>query len=192
MTAQVACAKCGKPVSARIARRMKGLCLACLGRETTHTRKGPFYLFYNCLIERVHNSTEGFGGLSEAEKLYWAVALLRNEINNGGFHQYFFNSSGSYYDYAEKGLVAVGAVQTLDLLRRAKEIVFPTIPVPVDTEVRRNLLPVVEPDSPNPEWERKLDELDQRFYANSDNLTPRLEAFAREQGLVSDQADRDS
>ena len=192
MTAQVACAKCGKPVSARIARRMKGLCLACLGRETTHTRKGPFYLFYNCLIERVHNTADGFGGLSEAEKLYWAVALLRNEINNGGFHQYFFNSSGSYYDYAEKGLVAVGAVQTLDLLRRAKEIVFPTIPVPVDTEVRRNLLPVVEPDSPNPEWERKLDELDQRFYANSDNLTPRLEAFAREQGLVSDQADRDS
>jgi Domain of unknown function (DUF4375) len=86
----------------------------------------------------------------------------------------------------------MGAVQTLDLLRQAKEIVFPTIPVPVDTEVRRNLLPVVEPDSPNPEWERKLDELDQRFYAKSDNLTPRLEAFAREQGLVSDQADRDS
>jgi Domain of unknown function (DUF4375) len=192
MTAQVACVECGKPVSARIARRMKGLCLACLGRETTHTRKDPFYLFYNSLIERVHNSADGFGGLSEAEKLYWAVALLRNEINNGGFHQYFFNSSGSYYDYAEKGLVAVGAVQTLDLLRQAKETVFPTIPVPVDTEVRRNLLPVVEPDSPNPEWERKLDELDQRFYANSDNLTPRLEAFAHEQGLVSDQADRDS
>jgi hypothetical protein len=89
MTAQVACAKCGKPVSARIARRMKGLCLACLGRETTHTRKGPFYLFYNCLIERVHNTADGFGGLSEAEKLYWAVALLRNEINNGGFTSTF-------------------------------------------------------------------------------------------------------
>lgn len=94
MTAQVACVKCGKPVSARIARRTQGLCLACLGRETTHTRTDPFYLFYNSLIERVHNSVDGFAGLSEAEKIYWAVALLRNEINNGGFHQYFFNSSG--------------------------------------------------------------------------------------------------
>lgn len=62
----------------------------------------------------------------------------------------------------------------------------------MDTEVRRNPLPIVEPDSPNPEWARKLDELDHRFYANSDNLTPRLEAFAREQGLVSDQGDGDS
>jgi len=157
-----------------------------------HARKNPSYLFYNSLIERVHNSADGFGGLSEAEKLYWAVALLRNEINNGGFDQYFFNSSGSYYDYAEKGLVAVGAVQTLELLRQAKDIVFPTIPVPVDTEVRRNLLPVVEPDSPNPEWARKLNELDHRFYGDSDNLTARLEAFAREHGLVSDQSDRDS
>jgi hypothetical protein len=66
------------------------------------------------------------------------------------------------------------------------------MPVPVDTEVRRNLLPIVQPDSPNPEWARKLDELDQCFYANSDNLNPRLETFAREQGLVSAQVEADS
>ena len=192
MSAQVACVKCGKPVSARIARRMEGLCLSCLGRTTNTTRENPFYLFYNSLIDRVHNSADGFNGLSDDEKLYWAVALFRNEVNNGGFHQYFFNSSGSYYEYAEKGLVAVGALHTLDLLRQAKEVVFPGVPVPVDTEVRRNLLPVFEPDSPNPEWSRVLNGLDQRFYANTDNLTPRLEAFARQQGLVSDQGSADS
>jgi len=192
MTAQVACVECGKPVSARLARRMKGLCLTCSNRETHHTIKDPFYLFYNSLIERVHNSADGFDGLSDAERLYWSVALLRNEINNGGFHQYFFNSSGSYYEYAEKGLVRLGALQTLDLLRQAKEIVFTGVPVPVDTEIRRDLIPVVEPDSPTPEWARKLDELDQRFYADADNLTPRLEAFAREHRLVSDQGDSSS
>ncbi len=37
---------------------------------------------------------------------------------------------------------------------------------------------------PEPEWARKLNELDNRFYANSDNLTSRLETFACEQGLV--------
>ena len=65
--------------------------------------------------------------------------LLRNEVNNGGFHQYFVTSSGSYYGYAEKGLVAFGATQALDLLRRAKHILFPAISVPVDTETRRRL-----------------------------------------------------
>jgi hypothetical protein len=49
MTAQVACVECGKPVSERIARRMKGLCSDCLGRETKYTRTNPFNLFYNSL-----------------------------------------------------------------------------------------------------------------------------------------------
>jgi Domain of unknown function (DUF4375) len=145
----------------------------------------PLLLVLQLFIERVHNAVAASTDSSDAEKLYWTVALLRNEVNNGGFHQYFFNSSGSYYEYGEKGLVTLGALQTLDLLRQAKEIVFPGVSVPADTEIRRNLLPVVEPDSPSPEWARKLDELDQRFYANADNLTPRLEAFARQQGLVS-------
>jgi len=149
------------------------------------TKTNAFYLLYNSLVQRVHDSPNGFGGLSDPEKLYYAVALLRNEVNNGGFDQYFFNSSGSYYNYAEKGLVAIGAMQTLELLRQAKDIVFPAIPVPEDTQTRRELLSTIESDTLNPEWSRKLDELDQRFYANSDNLTPRLEAFAREQGLIN-------
>jgi len=161
-------------------------------RKMKHTKTNPFYLLYNSLIERVQRSPGGFGGLSEPEKLYYAVALLRNEVNNGGFDQYFFNSSGSYYNYAEEGLVAIGATHTLELLRQAKEIVFPAISVPQDTQTRRELLPAIEPDTPSPEWSRKLDELDQRFYANSDNLTPRLEAFAREQGLISAQRNADS
>jgi uncharacterized protein DUF4375 len=149
-------------------------------------RTNPFYLLFDSLIKRVHDSADGFGNLSEPEKIYYSVALLRNEINNGGFHQYFFNSSGSYYDHAERGLLLLGSTQTLELLRQAKEIVFPTISVPVDTETRRDLLPALEPDAPTPEWFRRLDELDQQFYASPDDVTPRLKAYAREQRLVSE------
>ncbi|HEV2732862.1 MAG TPA: DMP19 family protein [Terriglobales bacterium] len=152
--------------------------------KVKHTKTDPFYLLYNSLIERVHHSPGGFGGLSEPEKLYYAVALLRNEVYNGGFDQYFFNSSGSYYNHAEKGLLEIGAIQTLELLRQAKDIIFPAVSVPEDTQTRRELLSTIESDTPSPESSSKLDELDQRFYANSDNLTPRLEAFAREQGLI--------
>lgn len=154
------------------------------------TRSSPFYLLYGSLINRVHNSPGGFNALSEAEKLYYATMLLRNEVGNGGFDQYFFNSSGSSYLYAEKGLIEIGATQTLELLRQAKNIVFPTAPVPTDTETRRNLLPSFDPDGPVPEWSTKLDHLDQRFYADPDGLTHRLEAFARKHGLVSTHDDQ--
>ena len=109
----------------------------------------------------------------------------RNEVNNGGFHQYFINSSGSYYGYAEEGVIALRATHTLELLRLAKGILFPTISVPVDTEMRRRIIPIVEVGASTPEWANKLDELDRRFYADSENLTSRLKAFARQQGLVS-------
>jgi Domain of unknown function (DUF4375) len=88
-------------------------------------------------------------------------------------------------------LLEVGATQTPELLRRAKDIVFPTTPVPAETETRRDQVPVADPDDPAPEWLQELDELDQRFYADADGLTPRLEAFARQHGLVSAPEDAD-
>jgi Domain of unknown function (DUF4375) len=69
--------------------------------------------------------------------------------------------------------------QTLGLLRQAKEIVFPEIPVPTDTKERRSTIP-----EPTPNLMTKLDELEQRFYRMADTLTPKLEDFARQHGLV--------
>jgi hypothetical protein len=76
----------------------------------------------------------------------------------------------------------LGAQHTLEVLRQAKEIIFPEVAVPVDTETRRSVMPPL--DDPEPEWARKLNELDQKFYNSPDDITPRLEAFAREQGLI--------
>src|SRR5438309_8674082 len=62
------------------------------------------------------------------------------------FHQLLLpNSSGSYYNHAENGLIAVDAMHMLELLREAKDILFPTMSAPVDTEMRRQLIPVAEP-----------------------------------------------
>ena len=147
----------------------------------------PFYTFFLGLIDRVVDSPSGFNGLSEPEKLCYAVALVRDEVYNGGFHQYFFNSSGSYYNYAENGLVRLGATQILELLRLAKEIVFPLTPVPMDMKTRRLLIPI--PGYPLPDWAEKLNEIDRRFNACPDEITPRLEAYAREHKLVPPKKD---
>src|SRR5260370_2494459 len=84
MIDQVPCAQCGAPVSASTVRTMNGLCISC---KMKRTRTDPFHVFYNSLIDRVRHSRGGFDLLSEPEKLYFTVMLLRNEVNNGGFHQ---------------------------------------------------------------------------------------------------------
>jgi hypothetical protein len=133
-------------------------------------------VLYSSLIDRVCNLPGGFGALSNPEKFYYALTLFQNEVNNGGFHQFFFNSSGSYYDFVEKGLATLDESQTRELLQRAKEIVFSEMPVPVEVGIRRDLMRNCAPS--------QLDELDRSFYSNPDTLTPKLKAFAREQGLV--------
>jgi endogenous inhibitor of DNA gyrase (YacG/DUF329 family) len=170
---KVACAECGKPVSTKLAARRNGLCLQC------SVKRSPFFVLYGSLIERVCNSPSGFEGLSDPEKNYYALTLFENEVNNGGFHQFFFNSLGSYYERIEKGLVAFDEPQLLEVLHRAKQIVFPEMAVPLDTAPRRKLLPALGSD-----LGMRLDELDQKFYRASSNLRAKLERFAREQGLI--------
>jgi Domain of unknown function (DUF4375) len=154
--------------------------------EREEMRTDPFRKLWLSLVERENSPAGGFEMLSEAEKLYYAVGLLELEVYNGGFHQYFFNSSGSSYSYAEKGLISLGAIQTVELLRQAKEVLFPSMAVPVDTGARRRLIPLdADSDEPAPDWTHRLDELDRRFWADSENLGTRLKAFAREHELVS-------
>jgi|SRR5579862_3769950 len=167
---KVPCIECGKPVSVKLASKRNGLCLRC------SAQRNPFFVLYSSLIDQVCNSPGGFEALPEAERVYYALTLFQNEVNNGGFHQFFFNSSGSYYELIENGLISFDEPQTLELLHRAKQTVFPEIPVPVEIEERRESMKDCEPS--------KLDELDQQFYRLPDSLSPKLQTFAREKGLV--------
>ena len=93
-------------------------------RERDLDKIDPFRKLWRELVRRVYETDLGYAGLSDAEKKYFAVGLLEGEVYNGGFDQYFFNSSSDYYSDAEIGLEEMGAVQSLSLLKRAKEIVF--------------------------------------------------------------------
>src|SRR5262245_64943750 len=50
---------------------------------------------------------------------------LESEVNNGGFHQFFFNSSGEIVPETLEALAAIGAPKTRSLLERAVTIAFP-------------------------------------------------------------------
>jgi Domain of unknown function (DUF4375) len=177
LTEKVPCVE-GKPVAVKLAASRNGRCLRC------YLKRNPFFVLYNSLIESVWGSPTGFDFLSDSEKLYCALTLFQTEVNNGGFHQFFFHSSGGYYALIERGLAALNESDSLELLRQAKEIVFLDAPLPVDIETRRTLMPYVDPNAPRPQWAEKLDGLDGRFYANPDTLPPKLMVFARKHGLV--------
>ena len=172
MDGKVPCIECGKPVSAKQAAKRNGLCLRC------GAKRDPFFVLAMSLVEKVHSlpDASGFATLSDVEKLYYALTLLQNEVNNGGFHQFFFNSSGSYYELIESGLVTFDEAHTFELLQQAKRVVFPGVAVPVDMETRRELMSNCSPS--------QLDQLDRRFYSLPDTLTPKLKEFARKHGLV--------
>jgi len=63
----------------------------------------------------------GWDRLTPAEKHLLSVRFLDGQVNNGGFAQYFFNSSGDRWPEALAGLEAAGAEQHAALLRAVLE-----------------------------------------------------------------------
>ena len=146
-------------------------------RERELDKTCPYRALWKILCDKVHDKSNGFSELSENEKIYFAVNILSGEVYNGGFDQFFGNSSGEYYTYAELGLMRISASSSLRLLRKAKQFAFGDKKVPEDQGDRWEFLKRL-PD------ESELDALDTEFYKDEDQLDQKLESFAIETGLV--------
>jgi len=196
---KVPCSKCGAPILLTTASKNNGLCMPCKGgyRESIEARKreireereadrtDPYRKLWLSLVQQVYDSSAGFDGFSNDQKLYFAVGCLEGEIYNGGFHQYFFNSSASYYGYAEEGLTAIGASQTRQLLNEAKNILFPSQPVPAAIgERRQKLQELIGSEQDGTKLSQRLSDLDTRYYLDSEEIATRMKAFARDRGLL--------
>ncbi|MDG1719706.1 MAG: DMP19 family protein [Bacteroidia bacterium] len=57
--------------------------------------------------------------LTEEQKLFYYNQCLEREINNGGFNQYFFNSSGDFANLTVQSLLTIGAKRTAAILQKA-------------------------------------------------------------------------
>ncbi len=60
--------------------------------------------------------------LAPGLQMIYTTGLLDAEVNNGGFHQYFWNSSGEFSDIALKGLKLIGDKDRAALLEQAIKI----------------------------------------------------------------------
>lgn len=111
--------------------------------------------------------------LTDTGKIFVYIDTLEREVNNGGFHQFFFNNSGQYSYEALDAYQRIKAFKTADIISKAISL-FPLTTIPKDTELRRQIIDTVD-NSIVDEW----DKLDQEFYKYEDNISKLLIDFIK-------------
>lgn len=191
---KIECISCGALVLPSTARRTGGLCMPCKNgtRQTMETerrwrqecegrfRADPLSILWTSLVKRVYASPDGFTTLSQAEQRYFSVVCLDGEVHNGGFQQFFYNSSGAHYEVARQGLGAMGLAEAVRLLLEAKLILFGDAEVPAISEVRRNLLQQSEKTCDS----QRLETIDSEWSHLSRAVLDQCCSFAATHGLV--------
>ena len=125
------------------------------------------YLILNGVPDAYHvaidawSDAEDLAALPEPVRNYVAVQVLSNEVSNGSFAQYFFNSYGDDVRHASAGLDAVGAKRSARIVRDVMALFGRSGPS-ADQEERRQQLDAVSPQS--------VDELSDQYLDDPDNL----------------------
>lgn len=101
---------------------------------------------------------------NQFEKNVLLVLGFDGQVNNGGFGQFFFNSTGTFAHETANALQIIGATESYDLLKKAIPF-FPKSFIPKDTGERRDLMDEF-PEETYEGW----DKLDSKFYKKNENL----------------------
>jgi YD repeat-containing protein len=87
------------------------------------------------------------------------IDALEGEVNNGGFHQYFYNSAGDRTAETIQALEIIGALAVADIVKRAAQKFRYGMPP------KNRLLLAAYPNA------AAFRELDEEFYQYPDNLS---------------------
>ncbi len=136
------CAKCGKRFD-----NVHGKCPTC-GWES---------------LDNPHDIAEPTEIQLSMDEVVDLIDTLEGEVNNGGFHQYFYNSAGDRTAETIQALEIIGAFAMAEIVKRAAQK-FPYGMPPKNRFERQDAL--LEAD-PNAAAFRALDE---EFYQYPDNL----------------------
>ena len=191
MADRVPCKECGAEFLRTTAEATGGLCMACKqGIRENLNKSKEFYErtklpdperdYWKQLIHRIYKTPEGYEGLAYPETVYYLGCVLNGEVVNGGFHQFFTNSSGERYQETLDALEELGCFESRRLLTLVAEIFFPRGSPSKDRSERFGQMP--DWDGPNPDhdplWQTKSEELNDAFWAEPDDLSEKLTAYA--------------
>jgi hypothetical protein len=119
-----------------------------------------------------------FDQLSEVDRTIILVWSLQGEVDNGGFDQFYSNSSGDYSAETVFALERIGAQRTAALVAEGNRL-FPTQPPPSEGELRIAELDSFS-DTARDTWKR----LEREFYSDPDGLNERLVGYLVRQGVL--------
>jgi len=106
-----------------------------------------------------------FETLSERDQILVAIWCLEGDVNNGGFDQYFLNSSGDLAWFAPLALRRIGAARMAAIVEEANAEFGPDGP-PRPRAARMELVRRLTDSQ-----KARLDALDRRFYEYPDDLS---------------------
>ena len=125
-----------------------------------------------------------YDDLSSPERIFRAIWELEAELNNGGFDQYFFNSSGSLVPDVVAALKAIGAFAMASIVEDAIGVMPAGVSWRDEALRREAVIALRRPD------DESLDSLDEKFYHCPEDLTALLYAYVcdhrREIGAPAD------
>ncbi len=107
---------------------------------------------------------ENMSVLTEAERVFFVTQSVEMEVNNGGFSQFFYNSSGDFANEIESAFIAIGAVKTAAICKQAVDSFGCAIPS--DADERADLLDSIDSEA----FDAKLSVCDDAFFAYEEDL----------------------
>jgi hypothetical protein len=114
---------------------------------------------------------ENIEKLNSSQQAFLFVENLEREVNNGGFNQFYFNSSGDFSQETVNALLEIGAEKTAEIIKKANSE-FKNGIVTKDRTERQNELEQIEKKAKE-NWNK----CDSEFYEYKDDLIELLIAF---------------
>ena len=112
----------------------------------------------------------GKEALTEEERVFLAIEALEREVNNGGYDQFFTNSSNEYASIVVNSLNRIGCVEIAKLTQQAIDCLEIEGPLCVET-IERAM------EIENEERDEKLSQCDDQYYDIAGDLADPLLEF---------------
>ena len=113
------------------------------------------------IISKKIKKRDHFENLNEFEKTFIFIDIFENHTTDGGFETFFWNTAGQFSHEILEAYEKIGAKNTA-LIIYDSFLFFGEIPIPKNTDVRREILSKINPNS----WIN----LDEKYYNCNDNI----------------------
>lgn len=112
--------------------------------------------------------------LSPPERVFFITQNVEMEVNNGGFSQFFYNSSGDFAGEMVEAFREIGAEKTAAICQQALDAVGQ--PLPQNRAERIELIEAIETDA----LTEALNACDDAFYEYQDDLNALTDAYVKQ------------